>query len=233
VSGINVPGVTTPITTGPMLDPTTGAPQASEGEGLIKGLVLAAAAVGVGLLAWKFVKGRGAAKEVVDVTNLVNEASTGGGQQALSKLFERIGSGSIKGKELTELLKNPQFQLLASGHGLGMATDIASTAASSQLGASLFAHANKLGPVDGFVMQATASAAAANISVDKAAQLMLANRQWGVVERAVVNGGGLADLALANITGLQLAGSASNAAAGATKLAGLQSMLTGMASALT
>ena len=53
VDGINVPGITQPLI----------GPQQGSGEGIIKGVVIAAAVAGVGLLAWKFFQGRNAAKD--------------------------------------------------------------------------------------------------------------------------------------------------------------------------
>lgn len=239
VSGINIPGVSTPITTGPVLDPTTGMPQASRGEGLVKGLVFTAAAIGVGLLGWKFLKGRGAAKAAQEAAKVVSGGGAGGsgaaalkdtatsalGRFDMSKIFSPRGA-SEAGDLAIDLIKG-------RGGAAGLIGDVATNAAAGQQAASIFAHANKLGPVDGFMMQVTASAAAANISVGKTAELMLANRQMGVLERAVMNGGGLADLALANVSGLQLGGLASTAGLDASKLAGLRSALTGVLNSLS
>jgi hypothetical protein len=227
VDGINVPGITTPLIGG-----APGTPQGpvSEGEGLIKGLVIAAAVVGVGLLAWKFMKGRGGGKETEQAAGMImggGAGGQGGGIGNLTALVDKLKGSGLKGDDLKDMQRALQLNTLAGG-GAMVANDAATAALNGQRSAAMFAVMNDLGPVDGHFMQALAGSVASNTPIETVARIMHQGRMDNIAEHAVRNGGGLADLALANITGLQLAGTAAQGADDATKLLGLRQHLTGL-----
>jgi hypothetical protein len=226
VSGINVPGISTP--SGPMLDPTTGMP-ATEGEGLVKGLVIAAAVVGVGLLAWKFLKGRGSgAKETQQVLGMAMGNEGAAGIDGLKKLLGAIKPGSVGADDLVQVQQALAMSQLAGGGALaagGLGDDLGRLAVRSQGAAGAYGYLMGLGPVDGFIMQATAGSVAANQPFETIARLMLENQKVGIARQAVMNGGGLADLALANVAGANLTGAVGGAAAGAGKLTSARQLL--------
>jgi hypothetical protein len=226
VDGVNVPGVTQPLV----------GPQQSSGEGLIKGLVIAAAAVGVGLLAWKFIKNRNAAKDAAQLLTNPDQA------KGLAALAGGEGANGAAGlQKLVEVLKGGGSALGQSGDEAGEAAQRllqmqavvggGANTAGSRTAATLDAILRGFGPADGFAHQAGITAAIHNRPYDKVANLMLADRGMGVLEQLAKNGGTIADLAAARALTAQLAGAAGQAAnAGATtQLAGLRQALAGLA----
>ncbi len=231
VDGINVPGVTQPLV----------GPQQSSGEGLINGIVIAAAVAGVGLLAWKFMKGRNAAKDAAQLIGtsdqakgLLAGAAAGegtGGAQGLRNLIEVMKGGSEAGAGLfgkgDEAGKAAQ-RLLSMQAIVGGGTGSGGWATA----ASLESVQRGLGVSNGFIDAAGNSALKYNMSMPLAIEAALADRGMGVLEQLARNGGGVADLAAARALTTQLAGTAGAAGgAAANQLAGLRQALAGLVNA--
>jgi hypothetical protein len=210
VSGVNVPGLSTPV-----LDPTTGTPQ---GEGLVKGLVIAGVVAGVGLLAWKFLKGRGAggAKEASEAV----KGLAGGGGADLAQLAGKLGG---EGDDALRALT------AASALGGGGVAAGAGTALGAQTLATLDSISRGHGAANGFLNSVGSSAVAFNLPFKDAAELALAERGMGVLEQLARNGGTVADLAAARVLTAQAGGVAAAGGAAASQLSGLKTALAGMA----
>jgi hypothetical protein len=224
VDGINVPGITTPLIGGA---PGTPRGSVSEGEGLIKGLVIAAAVVGAGLLAWKFMKGRGAGKETEQAAGLImggGAGGQGGGLGNLTALVDKLKGSGLRGDELLDVQRTLSLQTVAGGGigGLGSAGG-AATAATIE---SIF---RGQGAANGFINSAGASAVAFNMSMPSAIEAALADRAMGVLEQLARNGGTVADLAAARVLTTQLSGVTAAGGQAATQLAGLRQSLAGLA----
>jgi hypothetical protein len=224
VSGITIPGVSTPISSGPILDPTTGRP--TEGDGLIKGLVFAAAAVGVGLLAWKFMKGRSGANETAQVARLVTGGADNavGGQEGLRTLLSAIQGGKVDPGKLAQAQQVMSLQAVAGG-GIGGIGGAGGVSAAATLESIMRGH----GAANGFINSTGASAVAFNMSMPQAIDAALADRAMGVLEQMARNGGTVADLAAARVLTTQLTGAAQGGAQAATQLGGLRQALVGLA----
>lgn len=227
VDGINVPGVTTPLV----------GPQQSSGEGLIQGLVIAAAAVGVGLLAWKFIKNRNPASDAAKL--LGNDQAKGmlagiaagegnAGSQGLRNLVDAMkGSGAAGGwfGQADEMGAASQ-RLLSLQAVAGGGTGAGGAATAATMESILRGH----GAANGFLNSVGASAVALNMSMPVAIEGALADRAMGVLEQMARNGGTVADLAAARALTTQLAGAAGGAGgAAANQLAGLRQALAGLA----
>ncbi|MCB0879470.1 MAG: hypothetical protein KDC46_10905, partial [Thermoleophilia bacterium] len=193
VSGVNVPGLSTP--TGPVLDPTTGMPSTSGGaEGLIKGLVWAGVAVGIGLIGWKLFKGKGSSKATEDAINGIRNLTGNGGAgwgagevgNHLDDLAKLVSSGKAKPEELAAAYRTLQLSQFAAGGGL--VSDIASTSANTVRAATLDSIARGFGPADGSVMSIVHSSILGNVPFKDAAEFSLASRGMGVLEKAVATG---------------------------------------------
>lgn len=230
VSGINVPGLSTPL-----LNPTTGAPQAGGGEGLVKGLVVAAAVVGVGLIGWKVFKGKkpeglaaGEAfanildKPALGVVGASGVVAGGGPLSGLSKRF--VGSG-VDGNNLDMVLRGATLDVLGSHAGGGLAATSSAATAYGVL--------HGLAPGEGYVQSISAAAKFAGIGETMAHRMSMDSRWMGVLETSARNGGTLGDMAAAGIVASQAikGGGAANGASPA-HLAGLQQMFQGAANAL-
>jgi hypothetical protein len=223
VSGITIPGVSTPISSGPFLDPTTGRPS-TEGDGLVKGLAVAAAAVGVGLLAWKFAKGRGGGKDTEQVARLLaGGADNVGGHEGLRTLVSAIQGGRIAPANLAQAQQVMSLQAVAGGGAGGLGAGGVSAAAT--LESIMRGH----GAANGFINSTGASAVAFNMSMPQAIDAALADRAMGVLEQMARNGGTVADLAAARVLTTQLTGAAQGGAQAATQLGGLRQALAGLA----
>jgi hypothetical protein len=229
VSGIQIPGVSTPVTAGPLLDPTTGSPQApSEGEGLLKGAVILGAIAGVGYLAYRFLKGRGGggggAGEVGDATRkLLGGGGEGlaGAAAGLDDLISRVGSKGASGAaDLADLRKITSLTTILGG-GVG---GVGGTGA-VHTAATLDSVLRGQGVANGFLNSIGASAAALNMPVRDAAELALSERVVGVLEQLARNGGTVADLAAARALTAQLGGAVGQAAGSASQLSGLRQTL--------
>ena len=227
VDGINVPGVTTPLV----------GPQQSSGEGLIKGIVIAAAVAGVGLLAWQFMKGRNAAKDAVQLIETSDQAKgllagigDNGGGQGLRNLVDAMkggggsaaggwfGSNADEGGKAAQRLLSRQAIVGGGTGSAGWATAAALESAQTGMGVG-----------NGFINAAGNSALQYNISMPLAIEAALADRGMGVLEMLARNGGGVADLAAARALTTQLAGAAGGASGAANQLAGLRQALAGLA----
>jgi hypothetical protein len=226
VDGINVPGVTTPLV----------GPQQSSGEGLIKGLVIAAAAVGVGLLAWKFIKNRNPAQDAAQLLNsgerangLLAGAVGGEGNAGLRNLVEIMKGGASGGGGL---FGSADESGLAAQRLLSMQAVVGGGTGSGgwATAASLESIQRGLGASNGFIDAAGNSALKYNMSMPVAIEAALADRMATVMERLASNGGTVADLAAARALTTQLAGAAGGAGgAAANQLAGLRQALAGLA----
>jgi hypothetical protein len=232
VDGINVPGVTTPLV----------GPQQSSGEGLIKGIVIAAAVAGVGLLAWKFMKGRNAAKDAVGLLGASDPAAKGlvanlaggegaAGRQGLMNLLEVVKDGAKSGGGWfgkADDAGTAAQRLLSMQAIVGGGTGSGGWATA----AALESVQHGLGVSNGFIDAAGNSALKYNMSMPLAIEAALADRGMGVLEQLARNGGGVADLAAARALTTQLAGTAGGAGgAAAHQLAGLRQALAGLVNA--
>lgn len=220
VSGVNVPGLTTPL-----LGSGGAPPQAAgEGEGLVKGLVLAAAAVGVGLLAWKVVKGGGGSKDAEQLRALTQNGGAAGAD-GLEKLVAMVSSKGDKVDDLASLQRTLSMQSVVGGGSGLLGGGAGGVATAASLESIMRGH----GAANGFINSAGASAVAFNMSMPQALEAALADRAMGVMEQLARNGGTIADLAAARVLTTQLTGGAAQAGQAATKLASLQQTLAGMA----
>ena len=234
VSGVAIPGVSTPITTQPMLDPTTGMP--TDG-GMVKGLAIAAAVVGVGLLAWKFMKGKGGgdtAKEAQQIMGMASGGATGasgaGAMEQLAKMGELFKSGKIDATELASAQRMLSLQTMVGGGSL--VGDVAANAANTAKAATMDTMFRFGSAADGFVMSNVHASVLGNVPFKDAVEASLAHRGMGVLERLAANGGTVADLAASRVLTTQLAGAGAAAGSSATQLQGLRQALAGMANAV-
>lgn len=225
VSGINVPGLSTPL-----LAPS-GAP-ATDGNGLVKGIVLAAAAVGVGVLGWKLLGSKGSK----DPAKLAAQAfSAGAVGEAAAAGGGALGSLQHMGRQLMEAgagVKN--VDLVNRGAILTtLGSSAAGTTGATSAAATAYGVLHGLAPGDGYVQSISAAAKFAGISETLAHRMSSDNRWLGVLEKLAGNGGTLGDAATAGVLSSQaLRGAGESAAAGSTQLAGLRQMFAGAANAL-
>lgn len=227
VDGINVPGVTTPLV----------GPQQSSGEGIVKGIVIAAAVVGVGLLAWKFMKGRNPGQDAAQLLNsgdaangLLANAVGGEGNAGLRGLVESMKGGAAAGS--SGWFGQADESGLAAQRLLSMQAVVGggTGAGGWATAASLESIQRGLGASNGFIDAAGNSALKYNMSMPVAIEAALADRMATVMERLASNGGTVADLAAARALTTQLAGAAGGAGgAAANQLAGLRQALAGLA----
>ena len=227
VDGINVPGVTQPLA----------GPEESAGSGIIKGIVIAAAIAGVGLLAWKFMKGRNPGGEAAqaaqaalnggdDSKNILTRLASGNFTGDAADLVANLGSKNIFGKadEAGEAAKRLLAYQAVAGGGAGPGGTITA--------ASLDAISRGFGPADGFLHSVGITAAMHNQPYFRMGDLALKSRMVGVWELAAKNGQ-LGELVAAAGLLAQHSGSAAQAGANASKLAGLQQVFAGVANAMT
>ncbi len=231
VSGVAIPGVSTPISSGPMLDPTTGMPN---GSGLMTGLAIAGVVAGIGLIAWKVMKGRGggdAAKEAQQIMGLAGGGAGGvgggaGAMEQLGKLGELFTSGKIDATELASAQRMLSLQTMVGG---GLVGDVAANAANTAKAATMDSMFRFGSAADGFVMSNVHASVLGNVPFNQAVEASLAHRGMGVLERLAANGGTVADLAAARVLTTQLGAAGAEAGKSASQLQGLRQALAGMA----
>ena len=223
VDGINVPGVTQPLVS----------PQANAGEGIVKGIVIAAAVVGVGLLAWKFMKGRNAAK---DAANLLNVGPThgmpgAGGPNALQAAIEAAAGGGAAGGGgwfnglKADSIDTQRRLLMHAVAGPGAGSGGALTAA------TLDGVARNMGVLDGAGAVIGNTQIAYNMPLKIAADIHFKSRALDIAELAVKMGQGPEWLAATTLMA-NYGQAAAGGAAKATQLAGLQQAFAGIANAM-
>ncbi len=224
VDGINVPGITQPLV----------GPQQSSGEALVKGLVFTAAAVGVGLLAWKFIKNRNVAKEAVQIIGSTDQAqgllagvAAGegtAGANGVRRLLEAVkgGGGAALGGQADEAGLAAQ-KLLAMQAMVGGGVD----SAGSNLAASLDLFNRNLGVVDGYAAKIGNAALAYNQPYMRMASVVKQGEMIGVLKQATQSGQ-LAELVAAAGLLSQAGQQAATTAGTAAKNAGTQQLLAGI-----
>lgn len=231
VSGINVPGLSTP-----MLDPTTGQPQ-STGSWLMPALMVGAAAIG-GFFLWRQFKNRNAA---TDVARQGIQALAGGGADDAAKLAAAGVGGANKagmiehmGRQLmTAGVEAKDMGLVQRGMSLGVFGGGA-TGGGSAAAATAESIMNGMGAANGFINSAGISALHFDMPMGQAINAALADRYMGVLELATKTGQ-LGDFAASQVAmKAALAGGAPAAAAGAGQIGGqaLRNLLTSAAQAI-
>ncbi|MBC7461979.1 MAG: hypothetical protein H7287_11505 [Thermoleophilia bacterium] len=212
----SIPGITTPL-----LDPgaTPVATKASEGEGIVKALVIGAVVVGGGLLAWKFFHGRGASAGR-DVGAAVNDIVTGsGGVQGLAgkakNAFGLMGGGRanqavLSGVEgaaqlgaagnlgrnaqalLVDAVKAGDPRAIRNAMTLGLLGGGATLGAGATTAFEATAHAvmSGLGPADNTIMSLGYASAATGIGMERLMQFHLADRAIDVQKLIAMAGTG-------------------------------------------
>ncbi|MEO6867596.1 MAG: hypothetical protein ABI200_06205 [Gaiellales bacterium] len=213
VSGINIPGVSTPMIA------STGQPAASEAESLIKGIVITAAAVGVGLLTWKFVKNR---KAVADVAKSVAQpaVSGGGGAESVNLLGKLRAFGSSAASRAPD----------AATVGKQLTLD-AFAAGGSSAAATVDSIAKGLGPANGYINSAGLSATAFDIPIKQAIDSAKDFRYLDIMEMATKSGQ-LGEFASASMVARSSLGFGSHVVEGATSNAALREALLNIAKSL-
>lgn len=221
-SGINVPGLSTPL-----LDPATGAPQGD--GGMVKMLLFGAAAIGIGLLGWKFMKNRNAQEPmklaVQGFAGGAEGAALGGGLNSFEALGRQLMGAGVDAKDFSLVQRGLTLTAMGGGGAAGASAANAATA---------FGVVHGLAPGTGSVMANHAAARFAGISDTLAHKIAMDNRWADVLEQLARNGGTLGDAATAGVLASQAMGTqaASAASAGGTHLAGLRQLLTGVANSL-
>lgn len=206
--GVQFPSASTTVGSSPFVDATADKTAAvSESEGLLKGLVFAGAAVGLGVLGWKVLKGKQA----------------GSIKAAEDSVRNLIGQGT-RVDYLANLSSLP-LQTVVGGGG-GALSGVAGTASSVSLAATLESISRGHGAANGFLNSVGSSAIALNMPMSSAVEAALADRAMGVLEQLAHNGGTVADLATARVLTTQL-GTAASAAG--SELPSLQQLLAGVA----
>lgn len=228
VDGINVPGVTTPLV----------GPQQSSGEGLIKGIVIAATAVGVGLLAWKFIKNRNPASDAAkllggadEAKGLLAGAAAGEGDVGLRSLVDAIGGG-VKGGASGWLGTADETgaaaqKLLTMQAAVGGGANSTGTATA----ATLDAINRGFGPANGWTHSIGITSLMHNQPFQQVAAVAERGEMLSVLKEAVRTNQ-LGELVAAAGLLSQHSQQSAAVAGGAAKNAGLQQMLTGAANLL-
>lgn len=220
VHGINVPGLSTPL-----LNPTTGAPEGN-GGGLLTGVLVAAAVLGIGFLGWKFLKNRNAgtdaAKQAVQAL-AGSDAAIAGGGNAIEHMGRQLMSSGIDAKDVGLVQRGLSLGVFGGGASGGGAA-AAATAESIMKG---------MGPANGFINSAGISALHFDMPMSQAINAALADRYMGVLEMATKSGQ-LADFAATQVAMKQaLTGAAPAAAvAGGAGNTALRNLLAAAANAI-
>ena len=194
-----IPGITTPLLD-PGATPTRG--KASDSEKLVRNVVWGAVAVGVGVLAWKFMKGHGAAavaKEGAEaiggggataakggIVNGIKNIFRGGGAKAGAAELLGAGAGGTiaaggniasMGMSTTARAANHMLQVAIKADNPVMFNRAVTLGAFAEGGAERAATVMSIltgaGPVNGHVAAAGFGAAAVNVSVKEAADIAL------------------------------------------------------------
>lgn len=210
VSGINVPGLSTPL-----LDPATGQPQGGS-SWLMPVLGIAAAAIG-GFFLWRHFKNKNAA---TDLARQGVQALTGGGP-GVAGATHLTGAGGGFGSTIEHMGR----QLMSAGveakdMGLinrGMSLGVFGAGASgggAAAAATAESIANGMGAANGFINSAGISALHFDMPMNQAINAALADRYMGVMELATKTGQ-LGDFAASQVAMRNaLAGGAPAAAGG-------------------
>ncbi len=221
--GIQLPsatGYTTSTTSG---TPTANAPvavsQASQAEGIIKGIVIAAAVVGVGALIWHFAKGRSAEKAVESqIKSLIGDAN---GLAGLSKdgLKSLLKNGKVDGEAVRALAASGALVGDGAGIGAGIAArlDLMSVADSVKRG---------IGVPDPWLNRVITSGVFGNVPFETAAQAALQHEQQQTLRVLASKAGSIPEFLLAQ----QALGHAGGAAANND---GVKAALRALADAVT
>ena len=226
VSGINVPGLSTPL-----LDPTTGQPQGSS-NWLMPALMIGAAAIG-GFFLWRHFKNKNAA---TDLAKQGVQALTGGGAGAAGHLPGVNGFGNTietMGRQLMSAgVETNNLSLVNRGMSLGIFGAGATGGGGAAAAATAESIANGMGAANGFINSAGISALHFDMPMSQAINAALADRYMGVLEMATKSGQ-LADFAATQVAMKQaLAGTAQAAGTGAMNNQALRNLLTSAAQAL-
>lgn len=229
VDGINVPGVTAPLV----------GPEQSSGEGLVKGIVIAAAAIGVGLLAWKFIKNRNPANDAAKLLGSADEAKGliagvaagegNAGTQGLRNLVDAIGGGGGAGRWLgkTDDAGAAAQKLLGYQAVVGGGANTAGTSTA----ATLDAISRGFGPANGWAHSIGITSAMHNQPFQQVAAVAERGEMLSIFKEAVRTnqlGEFVAGLGLLS----QQSQQAAAAAGGVAKNAGIQQMFAGAANLL-
>lgn len=173
-----------PATTQPL-----GAPEKSDTEKIIKGVVIAAAVIGVGLLGWHLWKKRNAAAES-GVRALVSGEAKGGPEHLLGLIDDAAGGGNkLLGRFNTPTGKTAENLLMLKAIAGGPIDPAGATASAAMHGVL-----NNLGPVDGWLHQIGSTAAAHNQDFGMLARLSLQKGAQDIA-MAAVRTGQIGDLA--------------------------------------
>jgi hypothetical protein len=224
VSGIasGIPGVSQPVTTQPILNPTTG--QVQGGGGLMKGLLIAGAVAGVGLIGWKLLHrgGGDAAKTAAEAfASGANATATGGGGLggSIEAMGRQLMGAGVEAKDIA---------MVHSGMSLGVLGAGGSTAEATAKAATSWGVLQGLAPGEGNVMATHAAAKFAGISDTLAHKMSMESRWMGVMEQLAANGGTLGDAATAGVLASQAVRPAATAGS-AVQLDGLRQLFAGAA----
>jgi hypothetical protein len=229
VSGINVPGLSTPV-----LDPTTGQPQGT-GSWLMPALMIGAAAVG-GFFLWRHFQNKNGA---ADLAKQGMQALAGGGGDAAKLTAAGIGAGSQAG-----MIEHMGRQLMSAGAeakdmGLvqrGMSLGVfggGATGGGAAAAATAESIMNGMGAANGFINSAGISALHFDMPMGQAINAALADRYMGVLELATKTGQ-LGDFAASQVAMKTALAGAQPAVAGAGQIGGqaLRNLLTSAAQAI-
>jgi hypothetical protein len=216
VSGINVPGLSTPL-----LDPTTGQPQGGS-SWLMPALMIGAAAIG-GFFLWRHFKNKNAA---TDLAKQGVQALTGGGADALAGGAARLpgttsGFGSTiehMGRQLMGAgLEANDLSLVNRGMSLGV-FGAGATGGGAAAAATVESINAGMGAANGFINSAGISALHFDMPMNQAINAALADRYMGVLELATKTGQ-LGDFAASQVA-MKQALTAAPAVAGAGGIGG-------------
>jgi hypothetical protein len=231
VSGIasGIPGVSQPVTTQPILNPTTG--QVQGGGGLMKGLLIAGGIAAAGFIGWKLLhkSPTDTAKTAAEAFAAGSAAAGGGGAaggigNSIESMGRQLMGAGMEAKDIS---------MIHSGMSLGMLGAGGTVSESTNIAASAWGVMNHLAPGDGYVMSLHAGAKFAGISDALAHKMSLDNRWMGVMEKLAANGGTLGDAATAGVLASQAVRPGAAAAAGsAVQLDGLRQLFAGAANVL-
>lgn len=193
---------------------------ASEAEGLLKGVVLAAAAVGVGALAWKFFKGRGAGEVKAVATDSLQALIDQLPSESANMYKALLGKG-VKPDDLLATHRILQQSVLAGG---GMLASSAHGHHAVHAAATADAVINGHGVANGFLMSVGAAAEKLGMPMEQALSGALADRMADVSMQLARNGGTFADLAAVKAASGQVAAAGGKASL-QQSLAGLIDLL--------